>query len=253
MTSLTASGRLRASGVRYVAAVALLLASLTTTAAAHQAPVRQHQRLSLVSSAQPSEADPVVADQAYRARLAVGLDVAVNAVATASATCRGCQAVARTVQVVDARWARHLRADNVATAWSRCRGCGGHVLSVQVVLTREAVDLTLNNRALGMNVSCTRCDTTAAAYQVVVSTRGRVDVDDLRDEVVGWVEAATPPGVGGAGPQALAPRSPGPTARGPAPLSGAGAGDRLGQLEQLAAGRTGGRVLRGAVQVRGGS
>lgn len=240
--SVAGAGASRRKGVRYVAVGVLLMVALTSTASAHESPGRYH-RISVVSSAQPSDADPAVTDEAYRAGWTQQRDVDTDTVATASAGCDGCRGTARTVQVLDVGRARRVHADNVATAWSSCSGCGSDVVSVQVLLTRPATDLTVNNRALAVNVDCSGCDSTAAAYQVVVSTTRWVDVEALRDEVVAWVGTAT--AAADPGPAA---RKPGP--QGLAPRAEAGDEDRLRDLQQLAEDATGGRVLDGAVQVR---
>jgi hypothetical protein len=176
--------------------------ALTATSSAHEESRHGSGRLDVVSSAQPTEQEPTVSDEAYVAKWADRYDANLDAVATGSATCDGCRAEARTVQVVDARHSRHVHADNVATAWSQCSDCGGSVVSVQVVLVRgHRLDLTANNRALALNTGCDACDTTSSAYQVVLSARGWVDLSALRDDVVAWVEAGQPADSGGAAPQ----------------------------------------------------
>jgi hypothetical protein len=223
--------------------VGLLVAALATSASAHQGPQANRHRVDLVSSAQPSAAHPVVTRRAYGVERTWGRAVAADAVATSSATCDGCRGTARTVQVIDAGWARHVRADNVATAWSTCKDCGSDVISVQVVLTHRATGLRVDNRALAFNAGCTGCATKAEAYQVVLTTHRWVDLYALRDEIVAWVDAA-------ASPPAASPQ-PRTSRRSLAPRSGTGSPDRLAELELLAGRQTGGRVVRGHVQVRG--
>jgi hypothetical protein len=227
----------RRAGVRFVALAVLVMLALTTTASAHQREHGRH-RFDLVASAQPSDAQQAVTDEAYDVSRSGHRFVDANTVATSAATCDGCRGTARAVQVLDARRSHHVHADNVATAWASCEGCGGDVVSVQLVLVGSRPDLTVNNRALAVNAGCTGCDTSAAAYQVVMSARGWVDLDNLRDEVLAWVRATPAPG-GKASMRSLAP-------------GGGEADARLADLEQLATDRTGGDVVSGSVQLRDG-
>ncbi len=186
----------------------------------------------LVASAQPSGASRTVEDHAYDARWTWQDGVDVHTVATSSAICDACRGVARTVQVLFVGWSRSVHADNVATAWSSCTGCGSRAVSVQVVLTRGVFDVRANNRALGVNASCVRCDASAAAYQLVLSTRSHPDLRALRDRLVTWVRTFAP------APAATALRSAAPRTT------------ALDALQALVTRAAPGRVLQRSADVR---
>jgi hypothetical protein len=223
---------------RYAVLVCVLALAFTTTSSAHEDHNHGSGRLDTVSSAQPTDVAPSVSDDAYVARWVDRRTAELDSVATSSATCDGCRGEARTVQVVDARRARHVHADNVATGWSQCTDCGGSAVSVQVVLTRgHRLDLTANNRALAVNTACDGCDSSAAAYQVVLSVRGWVDVRGLRDEVVDWVEAGQPAAEASPNARSLAPAG--------------GPQDKLEQLSGMVSAQGHATVVQKSVQVDG--
>ncbi|HEX6149468.1 hypothetical protein [Nocardioides sp.] len=128
-----------------------------------------HKDVDLTATAHPGPTRLEVADVALDTltiwrRASVKADTS----ATSSATCRGCAGTAAAVQVLYIHQARRTRADNAAIAWSQCRSCEARSVSVQVVVIRRPTRLTANNRALGTNVACLRCGSTAEAYQLVV-------------------------------------------------------------------------------------
>jgi hypothetical protein len=123
----------------------------------------------LTAAAHPGRADPRVRDVAvddatswHRGR------VKADTSATASATCDGCRGSAHTLQVLYLPRPASTHVDNAAVAWSRCTSCRAGAVSVQVVVLREAGPLTADNRAFAAAAGCRRCDTSAAAYQLVV-------------------------------------------------------------------------------------
>lgn len=238
---------MRARVWRYAGAAAALTVVLTCTSSTASSfgwaptPWWGHGRVDLVSSAQPSEAAPKDRDDATRIVWLRGPGARADAVATSSADCAGCRGEARTVQVVWAGRSPGLRVDNVATAWASCTDCGATAISVQLVLTRHPGGLTANNRALAVNGACTRCTTSAAAYQVVLVTRHWVDLDELREQLRAWVRDH-PAGPGPAVSQRSATT----------PRAAQGAGPRLRDLAGLIAEQTHGHVVRKAVEVRTG-
>lgn len=212
--------------------VAALLLTSTSSAAQHHGSVG---RLDLVSSAQPSERSPLVEDEAYDDQWTSQRRVDADTVATSSATCSGCRGVARTVEVLYVGRARHVHADNVATAWASCTDCGTQALSVQVVLVRGVSDLRADNRALAVNAACAGCDSSAAAYQLVVSTRSRPNIRTLKKELVAWAEG-------------LAPAPGGAALRSATPQGKAGPGS-LDDLQVLVTDAAPGRVVKRSVDV----
>lgn len=231
----------RPSGVRgWRAAAAVLVVALlmTSTSSAHQSSERGGGRLDLVASAQPGGQSPRLVDVAYRSDWTWSDRADADTVATSSATCSGCRGAARTVEVMYVGWARRVNADNVATAWSSCTDCGSSALSVQVVVLRHPTDLRVNNRALAVNATCTRCDSSAAAYQLVVSTASRPDLDALLDEVVAWAESLTPT------------PDDGTLRRGTSPRVQRGSADSLGALQELVSTEAPGKVLAKSVRVQ---
>jgi hypothetical protein len=93
-------------------------------------------------------------------------------------------------------------------------------------------DVRANNRALGVNASCVRCDASAAAYQLVLSTRAHPDLRALRDRLVTWVRTLAP------APAAAALRSAAPRTT------------ALDALQALVTRAAPGRVLRRSADVR---
>jgi hypothetical protein len=148
--------------------VALLLvaAALAVTGPA-ATPAPGPGRLDVVSSAQPTEANPTERDRVYDVRLTGTADLDAHAVATSSAGCDGCRGVATTVQVIVGTPGA-ARADNVATAWSRCAHCRASAVSLQVVVLATAGPVVAANRSLAVTAGCVRCKAAAGAYQTVV-------------------------------------------------------------------------------------
>lgn len=128
--------------------------------------------LDLAASANPSAADPVVADDAFSAdfvsrRRVVKSDVT----ATGSATCDGCDAKSTTLQVLYVSRGQEARLDNTAVAWTQsCKDCVATALSVQVVALSGVPSMVPNNRALALNADCVSCQVAGAAYQLIVSS-----------------------------------------------------------------------------------
>lgn len=124
-------------------------------------------RLDTAAAAMPSTARPTVTDTARADQRWWGNGGHAIASAVATSNCDGCQAHAIVFQTV------HLpgtgaEADNSAAAWSSCVGCGSTAVSFQLVIARRAAPLSVNNRALALNVTCEGCTTTAVAVQLVL-------------------------------------------------------------------------------------
>ncbi|HEX5087118.1 MAG TPA: hypothetical protein VFV89_04865 [Nocardioides sp.] len=128
--------------------------------------------LDLAASANPSAADPVVADDAFSADVASRRRVVKSDVtATGSATCDGCDAESTALQVLYVSRTQEARLDNTAVAWTQsCKDCIATALSVQVVAMTGVPSMVPNNRALALNADCVSCQVAGAAYQVVVSS-----------------------------------------------------------------------------------
>jgi hypothetical protein len=166
-----ATTRHRAVTLGLLAAVLVGTAASTSGApAAHPDPLRD---LDLAASANPSAAEPVVADDAFASdavsrRRTVKSDVT----ATGSAICDLCDAASTALQVLYVSRAREARLDNTAAAWTQgCKECTATALSVQVVVLWGAPAIVPNNRALAVNADCTSCLVDSAAFQLVVSSR----------------------------------------------------------------------------------
>ena len=230
--------RRRTGSIVGIALAALLLTSSTSTA--HPRSQGASDRLDLVSSAQPTPESPRLEDTAYDDEWTSARDVDAQTVSTSSSTCDGCSGVARTVEVVYVRHGQTVRADNVATAWARCTGCDASALSVQVVILRRPAELRVNNRALAVDTTCGHCTSSAAAYQLVVSSRARPDLDALRDQLETWAEEITP------APLPLAPRGPALGAATP----GAAPQDTLDALQAMVATEAPGPVLEASQKVQ---
>jgi hypothetical protein len=75
---------------------------------------------------------------------------------------------------------RHVMGDvvdqeNAAVAISSCTSCQTTAIAIEIVLVEgDATTVTPNNAAAAANVDCTLCDTFASAYQFVVGTNGPV-------------------------------------------------------------------------------
>jgi hypothetical protein len=136
------------------------------------------------SSALPTDAQPSVDDGVQDVVRIKQSDPKATAVSTASSTCDGCRAAATTFQVVYFDGAGPAKADNVATAWSGCANCESSAVSVQVVVVRRSDQVTVNNRALALNVLCgsaedetgAGCQTSSVALQFVLVGGSRRDL-----------------------------------------------------------------------------
>ena len=204
-----ATTRHRAVTLGVLAAVLVGTAASTSGApAARSDPVVRD--LDLAASANPSAAEPVVADDAFASdavsrRRTVKSDVT----ATGSAICDVCDAASTALQVLYVSRAREARLDNTAAAWTQgCKECTATALSVQVVVLRGAPAIVPNNRALAVNADCTSCQVASVAFQLVVSSRyderlSRESLAALRE----WVAK-----------QAAALRTPATTSETPGPI-----------------------------------
>ena len=167
---------------RRAAAAVVLTAFLAVVAGSSSAPASgpspwDHDAdLDLVASANPSAAQPVVADDVFDVSSAFRRSVTARVTATGSAICDGCDATGTALQVVYVNGGRQAGLDNTAVAWSQdCTDCAATALSVQVVVLRGVPALVPNNRALAANAACTSCRADSAAYQLVVSSARRSD------------------------------------------------------------------------------
>ena len=169
-----ATTRHRAVTLGVLAAVLVGTAASTSGAPAAR-PGTVVRDLDLAASANPSAAEPVVADDAFASdavsrRRAVKSDVT----ATGSAICDGCDAASTALQVLYVSRVQEARLDNTAAAWTQgCADCTATALSVQVVVLRGAPAIVPNNRALAVNAACTSCRVAGVAFQLVVSSRSR--------------------------------------------------------------------------------
>jgi hypothetical protein len=132
---------------------------------------RNGQDFDLVASANPATPHTSDTDRTATFERARGKRTQADAVASASATCNSCTGTATAVQVIYFGKARRGTADNMATAWSSCRNCRTTSVSLQVLVARPGTDLTIRNRALAVNASCTGCSSAAVAVQLVVITK----------------------------------------------------------------------------------
>jgi hypothetical protein len=166
-----ATTRHRAVTLGVLAAVLLGTAASTSGApAAHPDPVVRD--LDLVASANPSAAEPNVADDAFAAVVSYRRTVKSDVTATGSAICDKCEAASTALQVLYVSRGQEARLDNTAAAWTQaCEDCTATALSVQVVVLRGALAIVPNNRALAVNAACTSCRATGLAFQVVVTSR----------------------------------------------------------------------------------
>lgn len=70
--------------------------------------------------------------------------------------------------------AAEVSAVNLASASARCDDCRAVAVSFQVVLAnRGPTDVTADNAAVAISEGCVRCETVAVAYQFVVVNPGR--------------------------------------------------------------------------------
>ncbi len=81
---------------------------------------------------------------------------------------------------------------NAAVAYASCERCRTVAISIQIVLVMsDPTTVTPTNVAVAVNENCSLCETFAAAYQFVVSTRGPVrftsqgerDLEDIRSQL----------------------------------------------------------------------
>jgi hypothetical protein len=173
----------------------LLAAVLVGTAASSSGapgfrPDRANRDLDLAASANPTAAEPVVADDAFSSD-AVWRRATVKSTVTAigSAICDGCNAASTALQVFYVSRGQEARLDNTAAAWTQsCQDCMATALSVQVVVLTGVTTIVPNNRALAVNAACASCQAAGEAYQVVVSspTSERLSKDEVA-ELRMWV------------------------------------------------------------------
>ena len=231
------------TGRRTVTAVVLtafLVGAGGSTAAPAARPEPTVRNLDLAASANPSVADPVVANQAFSVAASTRREVRSDVTATGSAVCDGCDATGSALQVLYVDHGRAAHLDNTAVAWTQgCADCTAAALSVQVVVLRGVRTIVPNNRALAVNAACDSCTAGSLAFQVVVSSsRAGQLSDDALDSLRAWF-----------GDQLAALRDPPPALVAP----GAGTARReavrharraarsaLGNLEHLVAGDLGG-------------
>jgi hypothetical protein len=238
-----APGRRRAAASVVLATVLVGTLASTAAPATHRAPLTGD--LDLVASANPSAAEPVVADDAYADVVSYRRTVDSDVTATGSATCDGCAATSTALQVLYVGHGREARLDNTAVAWTQaCAGCTAAALSVQVVVLRGLPAIVPSNRALAVTAACASCGATGVAFQVVVSSWSarRLSADAL-SSVRAWVDG-----------QAAALRTPAPPPSGPAPARRARrtADAALGVLEQLVTTDLGATPVSADVDLRNG-
>jgi hypothetical protein len=169
------------------AVLVAITASTSAAPAAHPDPVVRD--LDLVASANPSAAEPVVADDAFAEVVSRRRAVKSAVTATSSAICDGCDAASTALQVLYVSRGQEARLDNTAAAWTQaCKDCIATALSVQVVVLRGVQAIVPNNRALAVNAACVSCQATGVAYQLVVSSKyhGRLSRESLA-ELRAWV------------------------------------------------------------------
>lgn len=150
--------------------------------------IHRSSSLDTASTAIPTAGQPTVADSAQSTVRTSSSTNKAASVSMATSNCDGCSGVATTFQVVyfDGRKAS---ADNSAAAWSSCAGCASSAVSVQLVVARKATQLTVNNRALALNVNCTECTTTSAAIQFVISGGTRRDLSTQAKDMITQIQA----------------------------------------------------------------
>ena len=62
-------------------------------------------------------------------------------------------------------------------------------MSVQLVLAQRVEQLTVNNRALALNVACDACVTSAVSMQFVIAADRRRDISSEAVELIAQIEA----------------------------------------------------------------
>jgi hypothetical protein len=100
-------------------------------------------------------------------------------------------------------------ARNAAAAWAdQCQGCFGRAVALQIVVARSAEAVRADNRAFAASAACVGCDVAALALQfVVVDRRGDrpslhtlAAIEELANALATHTPAASP--ALGAGPAA---------------------------------------------------
>jgi hypothetical protein len=185
MSGATTRHRIATLGV-----LAAVLVGTAATSSGASLPDREIRNLDLAASANPSAADPVVADDAFSADAVSRRRVVESTVtATGSAICDGCDAASTALQVLYVTRGHEARLDNTAAAWTQsCNDCIATALSVQVVVLSGVETIVPNNRALAVNAACASCQAGGAAFQVVVANPrdDRLSGGDLA-ELRAWV------------------------------------------------------------------
>ena len=147
--------------------------------------------LTTMTSAIPTEATPSVHESAQDEVRVTRDTRKAEASAIATSDCDGCDAQSTTFQIVEirGRGTGPAAADNSAVAWSSCIGCSSSAVSVQVVLAQRVEQLTVNNRALALNVACEACVTTAVSMQFVIAADKRRDISSEAEDLIAQIEA----------------------------------------------------------------
>lgn len=149
---------------------------------------RQSSSLDTASSAIPSAALPTVTDSALSTARSRSGGAKAVASSVATSNCDGCAGRSTVFQVVYFDGAGGAAADNTAAAWSSCTGCASSAVSVQLVVARRAQPLTVNNRAMALNVSCVQCTTTSAAIQFVIAGGLRRDLSSTAKGLIDQIQ-----------------------------------------------------------------
>ena len=149
---------------------------------------RHSSSLDTASSAIPSAAKPAVTDVAQStARSRVTGAKAVSS-SVAMSNCAGCAGQSTVFQVVYFDGTGAANADNTAAAWSSCTDCASSAVSVQLVVARRSQPLTVNNRAVALNVNCLQCITTAAAIQFVIAGGSHRDLSTHARDMIAQIQ-----------------------------------------------------------------
>ena len=147
--------------------------------------------LTTMTSAIPTEATPSVHESAQDEVRATRDTRKAEASSIATSDCDGCDAQSTTFQIVEirGRGSGPAAADNSAVAWSSCIGCSSSAVSVQLVLAQRVEQLTVNNRALALNVACDACVTSAVSMQFVIAADRKRDISSEAVELIAQIEA----------------------------------------------------------------
>ncbi|MFD4422234.1 hypothetical protein ACFWN7_12135 [Agromyces sp. NPDC058484] len=190
--------RMRAR-VASLSAAVVIVGTLVGTAANAAVPsdwvwdwTDRHDRISssldTAAAAIPTAENPAVADNAVSEVRVRKPDLKGVASAVATSDCDGCDGRSTVFQVVYFNGRGAASADNSATAWSSCVGCSSSSVSVQLVVIRHPETITVNNRALALNVACDGCTTTSAAIQFVLAGGTRHDLSTQARELIAEIE-----------------------------------------------------------------